>query len=192
MELAEKIYMDLGHVLPNNIKKYKIELSEIDYTSFLAFNIKKYDKNYCEGLFLSIPELWADFYPENWLQLSLSLNPRPNTEIINDLRYLDMGGFYDLLFMANFLEINFVSFLINNDLISDQEKFKILHYSRCNFELFFVSKKVIIEDLEDFYIVDYKFFQEISAKLCKVGMPKMLDDKVVFLKFIEFELSKIK
>ena len=165
----------------SELKKY--DFTEIiDYLVIGEYNILGYILEFI----LSTPSLWKNYTVEDWVEVMFRLNPRPKP-IGKDI---EIEGYVDIHFLCKYMRINAIELFLQQDKFSNEDKKKILQYSKKILDSLFIND-IDLEDLDGDYYIHKDELERLRFNLVSTGKVKPLDcTENELKKYIEKELEK--
>lgn len=192
-DISTSLYNEIGSFNKSTTTETdrKTILDSIDKPiDFLVFNFQSFDKDYNEGLLLTLPEIWLDFSKEDWISLVKANSPRPQI-LQGDFRTLNMGNYMDLIFLNAYLKINPIDLSLNYLSNNKQDLLNILTYSKIYGIYFYPEEEKLIEDFTDFYDLNINDLSLYSDKIIKQGFPKRIESSHKFTLYVDECRQKI-
>ena len=156
------------------------ELKEYDFEDILVYLISN-PKILIEDILyfiLSTPSLWIKYSHKEWMEIMITLNPRPNPFS----REIFDKGYVDIHFLCKYLKINGIKMFLDRKDFDDQDKKRLLQYSK-KITPFLFMDELDVEDLDGEYLVDINVLDAARLKLTD-------SKKIEVLNFNESELKQ--
>ena len=179
---------DSGEYGIEYFSRFLSELEKYDFTEIIDYLVVgKYNiLGYILEFILSTPSLWKNYSVQDWIEVMSRLNPRPKP--IN--KDMESEGYVDIHFLCKYMRINAIELFLQQRQFSNEDKRKVLQYSRKILDSLFMND-IDIEDLDGNYYIHQDELEKIRSNLISTGEVKPLDCTVDQLKeYIEKELEK--
>lgn len=171
-------------------KDYFKQFSKKERIDAFAYSMTMYKVT--KSLFITNTELWIDFTKEDWEEILVNNNNRPEISANPDSRIIDLYEYDDLIILNKYLKINPFNILLENkDKMSRDSLLNSLRYGYFMSSFFFQSDEFLIEDLEDFSNISYTELKEYSKKLILEGCENRLDTPEELSSWLEEKIKTV-
>ena len=162
---------DSGEYGIDYFSKFVPKLETYDFAEILAYLVGETNTSleYILELILSTPSLWANFSVADWVRVMSRLNPRPEP-LSRDIK---SEGYVDIHFLCKYMRVNAIELFLQQDKFSNEDKKKILQYSRKIVTSLFMDE-IDAEDLDGDYYLHKDELENVRLNLVSDGKVKLL------------------